>query len=58
MIRERLAIADVTGGQLNAIVKKIKKAGGVDGVQRFLSDELIVTAKQHTITARIACLLK
>ncbi|OGZ04716.1 MAG: hypothetical protein A2845_05495 [Candidatus Lloydbacteria bacterium RIFCSPHIGHO2_01_FULL_49_22] len=49
MIRERLAIADVTGGQLNAIVKKIKKAGGVDGVQRFLSDELIVTAKEDTI---------
>jgi hypothetical protein len=37
------AMADYTGGQMNAIIKLLKKQGGEDGPERFLRGDLIVT---------------
>src|SRR5687767_13268635 len=39
MHEQRFAMADLTGGQMNAIVKKL---GGKKGAERFLRDELVV----------------
>ena len=39
---EKFASADYTVGQLNAIVKRMRKQGGFDGVEKFLRGELVL----------------
>ncbi len=41
-MEKQFAMADLTGGQLNAIVKKLRQQGGTDGVEKFLRGELSV----------------
>ncbi|HUD03104.1 MAG TPA: hypothetical protein VMR46_03800 [Candidatus Paceibacterota bacterium] len=43
MLKDRFAMADLTGGQMNAIVKKL---GGHQGALRFLRDELKIVEAQ------------
>jgi len=56
MSNERLAIANLTGGELNALVKKV---GGEDAVRRILRGELIVgepknvTALKRTTSQKV-----
>ncbi len=39
---EKFASADYTVGKLNAIVKRMRKQGGTDGVEKFLRGELVL----------------
>ncbi len=50
MSEDRFAMADLTGGQMNAVVKKL---GGTPGALKFLRGELVVVPLEHVLKPQV-----
>ncbi len=50
MSEDKFAMADLTGGQLNAIVKKL---GGTPGALKFLRGETVVVPLEHVLKPQV-----